>query len=45
MVLKGVANVNEFYSAHYLSAILSGDLKTFGDILPTLKQSLERGLL
>ena len=29
MVLQGIANENEFYSAHYLSAILAGDLKTF----------------
>ncbi|MEM8502415.1 MAG: hypothetical protein AAF716_04605 [Cyanobacteria bacterium P01_D01_bin.1] len=29
MVLQGISNENEFYSAHYLSAILAGDLKTF----------------
>jgi hypothetical protein len=29
MVLQGIANENEFYSAHYLSAILAGDLKSF----------------
>ena len=27
MPLPGITSVNEFYSAHYLEAVLTGDLK------------------
>ncbi|PZO11270.1 MAG: hypothetical protein DCF25_19700, partial [Leptolyngbya foveolarum] len=41
MVLKGIANVNEFYSAHYLSAILAGDLKTFVKLKADQREALK----
>jgi hypothetical protein len=27
MALPGISNANEFYSAHYLESVLSGDIK------------------